>query len=237
MVTTLNTTIVGVEELVILLNCNIALQTTDLGSIGHLHYKNMLLSICNALDYREIKAIIPFDSRWTSCQWEVQLYGLCFSQCGMPKILYPPQGGEKHLCFTMFCTMMMSVISAVLIIYAVVIIYIPAKTELESTLQVLQEVFNTFLRLLTVPFIFKIIMAHHRPPFSFTYLRALCSNIFVCGQSRIGYLYMATPWTYFGKFLCCWANFYCCKWPHVKNNLSHVGTLIRWMVAFPLENV
>ena len=57
------------------------------------------------------------------------------SEAVMPKIQYPPQGGEKHLCFTMFCTMMMSVISAVLIIYAVVIIYLPAKTELESTLQ------------------------------------------------------------------------------------------------------
>jgi hypothetical protein len=47
----------------------------------------------------------------------------------MTKILYPPQGGEKHLCFTLFCTMMMSVISAVLIIYAVVIVYLPAKVK------------------------------------------------------------------------------------------------------------
>ena len=48
----------------------------------------------------------------------------------MPKIQYPPQGGEKHLCLTLFCTMMLSVMSAVAIIYAIVIIYIPAKTVL-----------------------------------------------------------------------------------------------------------
>jgi hypothetical protein len=53
----------------------------------------------------------------------------------MPKVQYPPQGGEKHLCFTLFCTMMMSVVSAVAIIYAIVIIYLPAKVVLESTLQ------------------------------------------------------------------------------------------------------
>ena len=53
----------------------------------------------------------------------------------MAKVQYPPQGGEKHLCFTLFCTMMMSVVSAVAIIYAIVIIYLPAKVVLESTLQ------------------------------------------------------------------------------------------------------
>ena len=53
----------------------------------------------------------------------------------MPKVQYPPQGGEKHLCFTLFCTMMLSVVSAVAIIYAIVIIYLPAKVVLESTLQ------------------------------------------------------------------------------------------------------
>ena len=54
---------------------------------------------------------------------------------GMAKISYPPQGGEKHLCFTLFVTMMMSVVSAVAIIYAIVIIYLPAKVVLESSLQ------------------------------------------------------------------------------------------------------
>jgi len=53
----------------------------------------------------------------------------------MPKILYPPQAGERNLCLTVFCTMMMSIVSAVLIIYAIVIIYLPAKTVLDSTLQ------------------------------------------------------------------------------------------------------
>jgi hypothetical protein len=53
----------------------------------------------------------------------------------MAKISYPPQGGEKHLCFTLFVTMMMSVVSAVAIIYAIVIIYLPAKVVLESSLQ------------------------------------------------------------------------------------------------------
>nr|XP_040567981.1 uncharacterized protein LOC121117603 [Lepeophtheirus salmonis] len=52
----------------------------------------------------------------------------------MPKTKYPPQGGEKHLCFTLFCTMLLSVISAVAIIYSIVIIYIPSKTVLESTI-------------------------------------------------------------------------------------------------------
>ena len=52
----------------------------------------------------------------------------------MPKFKYPPQGGEKHLCLTLFCTMMLSIISAVGIIYSIVIIYIPAMTELESNL-------------------------------------------------------------------------------------------------------
>ena len=53
----------------------------------------------------------------------------------MPKFHFPPQGGEKRLCLTLFCSMMMTVIFAVLVIYAVVIIYLPAKTELESNLQ------------------------------------------------------------------------------------------------------
>ena len=53
----------------------------------------------------------------------------------MPKIQFPPQGGEKRLCLSLFCSMIMTVIFAVLVIYAVVIIYLPAKTELESNLQ------------------------------------------------------------------------------------------------------
>ena len=51
----------------------------------------------------------------------------------MPKVKYPPQGGEKNLCLTLFCTMMLSVISAVAIIYAIVIIYIPSAAVLKVT--------------------------------------------------------------------------------------------------------
>ena len=53
----------------------------------------------------------------------------------MPKLQHPPQAGEKRLCLTLFCTMMLSVMSAVAIIYAIVIVYVPAKTVLESNLQ------------------------------------------------------------------------------------------------------
>lgn len=53
----------------------------------------------------------------------------------MPKLQNPPQGGEKYLCLTLFLTMMMAVVSAVAIIYSIVIIYVPAKTVLESNLQ------------------------------------------------------------------------------------------------------
>ena len=52
----------------------------------------------------------------------------------MPKVQYPPQAGEKRLCISLFLTMMMSVVSAVIIIYCIVIIYIPAKIVLESNL-------------------------------------------------------------------------------------------------------
>lgn len=38
------------------------------------------------------------------------------------------------MCLTLFCTMMLSVMSAVAIIYAIVIIYLPAKVVLESNL-------------------------------------------------------------------------------------------------------
>eukprot|EP00095_Tigriopus_kingsejongensis_P007120 maker-scaffold303_size215788-snap-gene-1.14 protein:Tk07120 transcript:maker-scaffold303_size215788-snap-gene-1.14-mRNA-1 annotation:"GL12734" len=53
----------------------------------------------------------------------------------MAKLKYPPQGGEKSLCLTLFCTMMLSVLSAVAIIYSIVIVYIPALDELQSPLQ------------------------------------------------------------------------------------------------------
>ncbi|TRY79645.1 hypothetical protein TCAL_12607 [Tigriopus californicus] len=53
----------------------------------------------------------------------------------MAKLQYPPQGGEKRLCLTLFCTMMLSVLSAVAIIYSIVIVYIPSLDVLGSTLQ------------------------------------------------------------------------------------------------------
>ena len=52
----------------------------------------------------------------------------------MPKFKNPPQGGEKYLCLTVFCTMALSVVSAVICIYSLVIIYLPSKTALESNL-------------------------------------------------------------------------------------------------------
>ena len=52
----------------------------------------------------------------------------------MPKLKNPPQGGEQYLCLTLFCTMMLSVMSAVAIIYAIVIVYVPSKKVLESNL-------------------------------------------------------------------------------------------------------
>ena len=45
----------------------------------------------------------------------------------MPKYQNPPQGGEKYLCLTIFITMMLSVVSAVAIIYSIVIVYVPSK--------------------------------------------------------------------------------------------------------------
>jgi len=53
----------------------------------------------------------------------------------MPKLQNPPQGGEKYLCLTLFLTMMLAVVSAVAMIYSIVIVYVPAKTVLESNLQ------------------------------------------------------------------------------------------------------
>ena len=52
----------------------------------------------------------------------------------MPKLKNPPQGGEKYLCLTLFCTMFLAVVSAVGIIYSIVIVYVPAKKVLESNL-------------------------------------------------------------------------------------------------------
>lgn len=52
----------------------------------------------------------------------------------MAKLQNPPQGGEKYLCLTLFCTMMLAVVSAVAIIYSIVIIYVPSKIVLESNL-------------------------------------------------------------------------------------------------------
>ena len=53
----------------------------------------------------------------------------------MPKTQNPPQGGEKKLCLTLFCTMMLSVISAVAIIYSIVIVYLPAMIVLQSKIE------------------------------------------------------------------------------------------------------
>jgi hypothetical protein len=52
----------------------------------------------------------------------------------MPKLKNPPQGGEKYICLSLFCTMMLSVMSAVAIIYAIVIVYVPSVKVLESNL-------------------------------------------------------------------------------------------------------
>ena len=53
----------------------------------------------------------------------------------MPKLKNQPQGGEKYLCLTLFITMMFAVVSAVAIIYSIVIVYVPAIHVLESKLQ------------------------------------------------------------------------------------------------------
>ena len=52
----------------------------------------------------------------------------------MPKLKQPPQGGEKYLCLTIFATMLLSVVSTVAIIYAIVIIYLPSIAVLESNM-------------------------------------------------------------------------------------------------------
>ncbi len=42
----------------------------------------------------------------------------------------PPQGGEARICFTMFLSLVLSVFSAVVILYSVVIVYTPCMREL-----------------------------------------------------------------------------------------------------------
>ena len=54
----------------------------------------------------------------------------------MPKLQNPPQAGEKRLCLSIFCSMMTAVMSAVVVIYAIVIVYKPSIIELQSNLQV-----------------------------------------------------------------------------------------------------
>ena len=54
----------------------------------------------------------------------------------MPKLQTPPQAGEKRLCLSIFCSMMTAVMSAVVVIYAIVIVYKPSIIELQSNLQV-----------------------------------------------------------------------------------------------------
>lgn len=53
----------------------------------------------------------------------------------MAKIKYPPQAGERRLCLTLFCSMMLAVISSVAIIYSIVIVYIPAIDVLEANME------------------------------------------------------------------------------------------------------
>jgi len=50
----------------------------------------------------------------------------------MPKLFLPPQGGEKWLCIFTFLFMMFSVVCAVIMIYCIVIIYIPSLSEGET---------------------------------------------------------------------------------------------------------
>ncbi len=53
----------------------------------------------------------------------------------MPKLQNPPQAGEKRLCQSLFLTMLLSVISAVGVIYSTVIIYAPAYRELTANME------------------------------------------------------------------------------------------------------
>jgi len=50
----------------------------------------------------------------------------------MPKLFLPPQGGEKWLCIFTFLFMMLSVVCCVVMIYCIVIIYLPSLTEADS---------------------------------------------------------------------------------------------------------
>ena len=51
-----------------------------------------------------------------------------------PKPEFPPQGGEARICLTLFLAMLMSVMSAVTMIYATVIVYKPAMKILRANL-------------------------------------------------------------------------------------------------------
>jgi len=50
----------------------------------------------------------------------------------MPKLFLPPQGGEKWLCIFTFLFMMFSIVCCVIMIYCIVIIYIPSMNEGET---------------------------------------------------------------------------------------------------------
>jgi len=50
----------------------------------------------------------------------------------MPKLFLPPQGGEKWLCIFTFLFMMLSVVCTVVMIYCIVIIYLPSMVEAET---------------------------------------------------------------------------------------------------------
>lgn len=52
----------------------------------------------------------------------------------MAKLKYPPQAGEKRLCLSLFCMMMLGVISTVAIIYSIVLVYLPSIKELQADL-------------------------------------------------------------------------------------------------------
>jgi hypothetical protein len=43
----------------------------------------------------------------------------------------PPQGGEAKICFTMFISLVLSILSAVTMLYATVIIYKPSMQEIK----------------------------------------------------------------------------------------------------------
>ena len=76
--------------------------------------RRVYLVFCLEDDFRQ--SSFPFIER-KCCEhnWDFVGYFLwCYfdqlnktGQRKMPKVSYPPQGGEKHLCLTLFCTMML----------------------------------------------------------------------------------------------------------------------------------